>query len=77
VTVREYEILQLLTDRLSNREIAGRLHLSPRTVERHVANLITKTGERNRIALSELGSALPAVIPVAGSPPGHPDQRQL
>jgi DNA-binding CsgD family transcriptional regulator/tetratricopeptide (TPR) repeat protein len=55
VTVREYEVLRLLIDRLSNREIADRLHLSPRTVEKHVANLITKTGERNRIALSRLG----------------------
>ncbi len=33
VTVREYEVLQLLTQRLGNREIALRLSLSPRTVE--------------------------------------------
>lgn len=55
VTVREYEILRLLTERLSNREIATRLHLSPRTVEAHVASLITKTGQRDRIALGEFG----------------------
>jgi ATP/maltotriose-dependent transcriptional regulator MalT len=55
VTVREHEILQLLTERLSNREIANRLHLSPRTVENHIANLIAKTGEPDRIALGELG----------------------
>jgi len=53
VTGREYEVLQLLAARLANREIAARLHLSPRTVERHVSNLITKTGRPNRIALSE------------------------
>jgi DNA-binding CsgD family transcriptional regulator/tetratricopeptide (TPR) repeat protein len=58
VTVREYEILQLLVKRLSNREIAARLHLSPRTVEKHVASLIAKTGQRDRIALSEFGSAV-------------------
>jgi DNA-binding CsgD family transcriptional regulator len=57
VTVREYEILQLLTRRLSNREIAARLHLSPRTVEKHIASLIAKTGQSDRISLSELGSA--------------------
>jgi tetratricopeptide (TPR) repeat protein len=57
VTVREYEILRLLTERLSNREIAARLHLSPRTVEKHVASLIVKTGQRDRIALGEFGSA--------------------
>lgn len=53
LTVRECEVLRLLADRLGNREIADRLHLSPRTVEKHVSNLITKTGHPNRIALSE------------------------
>ncbi|MEA5360461.1 AAA family ATPase [Amycolatopsis sp., V23-08] len=54
VTAREYEVLGLLAGRLNNQEIAARLHLSPRTVERHVGNLITKTGLPNRIALSAL-----------------------
>ena len=58
VTVREHEVLQLLRERLSNREIASRLHLSPRTVEKHVASLITKTGEANRITLGEYGSVI-------------------
>ncbi|HYQ63603.1 ATP-binding protein [Actinophytocola sp.] len=53
LTVREYEVLLLLADRLGNREIADRLHLSTRTVEKHVSSLITKTGLPNRIALSE------------------------
>ncbi|WP_133902519.1 ATP-binding protein [Actinophytocola oryzae] len=53
LTVREYEVLRLLADRLGNREIADRLHLSPRTVEKHVSSLINKTGLPNRIALSE------------------------
>jgi ATP/maltotriose-dependent transcriptional regulator MalT len=57
VTVREYEILRLLPQRLSNREIAARLHLSPRTVEKHVASLITKTRQRDRIALGEFAAA--------------------
>ena len=56
VTVRENEILLLLAERLSNREIATRLHLSPRTVEKHVASLISKTGQPDRIALGEFGS---------------------
>ncbi|MFJ7212912.1 ATP-binding protein [Amycolatopsis sp. NPDC098790] len=54
VTAREYEVLGLLAGRLNNQEIAARLHLSPRTVERHVGNLIAKTGLPNRIALSGL-----------------------
>ena len=53
LTVREYEVLRLLADRLGNREIADRLHLSTRTVEKHVSSLITKTGLPNRIALSK------------------------
>jgi DNA-binding CsgD family transcriptional regulator len=57
VTVREYEVLRLLADRLGNREIADRLHLSLRTVEKHVSSLIVKTGMPNRIALSKFASS--------------------
>lgn len=53
ITAREYEILLLLADRLTNREIASRLHLSPRTVERHVGSLIRKTSQPNRLALGK------------------------
>lgn len=56
VTVREYEVLCLLADRLGNREIADRLHLSPRTVEGHISSLIAKTGLPNRLALSKLAA---------------------
>ena len=49
-------MLRLIHQRLGNREIAKRLHVSPRTVERYVSNLITKTGLSNRIALSDLAS---------------------
>ncbi|TDV49923.1 helix-turn-helix transcriptional regulator [Actinophytocola oryzae] len=56
VTVREFEVLGLLVGRLGNQEIAALLHLSPRTVERHVGNLKTKTGLPNRIALGEFAA---------------------
>jgi ATP/maltotriose-dependent transcriptional regulator MalT len=59
VTVREHEILQLLTERLSNKEIAARLHLSTRTVENHIASLMTKTGQRDRVTLGQLGLTSP------------------
>jgi DNA-binding NarL/FixJ family response regulator len=36
---------------LPNREIAERLYLSPRTVERHIANLTVKAGVRMRSEL--------------------------
>lgn len=43
VTPREAEILTLVGEGLSNRDVAARLYLSPRTVEKHVENLIRKT----------------------------------
>jgi DNA-binding CsgD family transcriptional regulator len=51
VTSRELEVLRLLAVGLPNREIAGRLYLSPRTVERHVGNLEVKTGTARRAEL--------------------------
>jgi DNA-binding NarL/FixJ family response regulator len=52
VTAREYEVLELLAERFGNQVIAGRLHISPRTVEKHVANLLSKIGQPNRWELS-------------------------
>jgi DNA-binding CsgD family transcriptional regulator len=53
VTVREYEVLQLLADRIGNKDIAGRLHISPRTVEKHVGALMAKLSQPDRAALTE------------------------
>jgi DNA-binding CsgD family transcriptional regulator/tetratricopeptide (TPR) repeat protein len=51
VTAREMEVLALLSEGLSNKEIGARLYLSPRTVERHIANLTAKTGVERRSQL--------------------------
>jgi DNA-binding CsgD family transcriptional regulator len=51
VTAREFEVLTLLADGLSNKEISVRLYFSPRTVERHIANLTAKSGLRTRSEL--------------------------
>jgi DNA-binding CsgD family transcriptional regulator len=57
VTVREYEVLRLVAQRLTNQEIGRRLFLSPRTVEKHVARLLVKTGAPDRKGLvANLGS---------------------
>ncbi|MBI3688228.1 MAG: AAA family ATPase [Actinobacteria bacterium] len=53
VTIREFEVFEVLADRLSNKAVAGRMHISPRTVEKHVANLIVKTRSADRAALVE------------------------
>src|SRR5689334_21526078 len=58
VTGRETEVLAALAERLRNGEIAGRLHVSVRTVESHVAALLRKLGAADRAALAEMGMAL-------------------
>ena len=45
VTEREAEVLRAVAERLRDREIAARLHLSVRTVESHVAALRRKLGD--------------------------------
>jgi DNA-binding CsgD family transcriptional regulator len=48
LTARELEVLGLLANAASNREIADRLVISPRTVESHLANIYGKLGVRGR-----------------------------
>ncbi len=42
ITEREYEVLRLVASGRSNKEIAGRLKVSPNTVKTHVARLFEK-----------------------------------
>lgn len=48
---REIEVLQQICKGLSNQEIADKLFISPRTVERHRSNLFLKTGSKNSVNL--------------------------
>jgi len=50
LTPRETEVLRLLTGGLSDREIATRLGISPKTVEKHVSAVLRKTGTAGRTA---------------------------
>jgi DNA-binding CsgD family transcriptional regulator len=54
VTRRESDVLALVHEGLSNKEIAERLYLSPRTVEKHVESLLRKTAARSRTQLATL-----------------------
>ncbi len=57
VTGRELDVLKLIADGRTNREIGVSLHLSSKTVERHLSSLFDRTGVRNRAALGELARA--------------------
>jgi DNA-binding CsgD family transcriptional regulator len=50
LTRRETEVLRLLADGLSDREIAARLGISAKTVEKHVGAVLRKTGTASRTA---------------------------
>jgi DNA-binding CsgD family transcriptional regulator len=63
LTHREVEVLRLVADGRSSREIGEELVLSVRTVERHVANIYLKTGTHGRAQVtatpSRTGSSRP------------------
>jgi DNA-binding CsgD family transcriptional regulator len=51
LTARESEVLNLVVEGLSAKEIAIRLRIAPRTVECHIDHLRAKTQCRNRAQL--------------------------
>ncbi len=53
---RETEVLRLVAEGLSNREIASSLVLSEHTVHRHVANILRKLGQSTRAAAAAQGA---------------------
>lgn len=66
LSAREVEVLRLLAAGRTNREIAGELVLSARTVERHISNLYTKIDVRNR---AEATSFALTTLPDPAIPP--------
>lgn len=62
MSAREAEVLDAVGAHLSNAQIAGRLHISVRTVESHVSSLLRKFGAADRRELAGLAA-------VARTPP--------
>lgn len=50
LTARQHDVLRMLAAGLTNKETAARLHLSPRTVEMHVASLLDRLNCHTRAA---------------------------
>lgn len=55
LTARERQVAALVTQGKSNREIAGELVLSERTVENHVGNILSKLGFSSRAQVAAWG----------------------
>jgi DNA-binding NarL/FixJ family response regulator len=63
LTLREQEIFRLIQDGLSNKEIAGHLHIAPHTVKNHVHHLLEKLRVRNRHEAAWLRTSMPRPTP--------------
>ena len=58
ITPRELEILELIAQGLSNREIAARVFVSENTVKTHSSRVFDKLGARRRTQAVQLGKEL-------------------
>jgi non-specific serine/threonine protein kinase len=52
LTARELEVVELVADGLSNKQIAQRLFITPRTVRGHIENVMTKLGVNTRAQIA-------------------------
>lgn len=58
VTPRDQEVLNLLVQGCSNKEIAGQLNISPRTVKQHLRTLFLRAGIRDGRKRVKLATAI-------------------
>jgi DNA-binding CsgD family transcriptional regulator len=58
ITPRELEILELVAEGMSNREIAGKLFVSENTVKTHCSRAFDKLGAKRRTQAVQMGKEL-------------------
>ncbi|HEY7096477.1 MAG TPA: LuxR C-terminal-related transcriptional regulator [Terriglobales bacterium] len=58
ITPRDEEVLKLLVQGCSNKEIAEQLHISPRTVKQHLRTLFLRAGIRDGRKRVKLATAM-------------------
>jgi DNA-binding NarL/FixJ family response regulator len=66
LTAREIEVLELISEGLSNTEIGRKLHVSTATVKTHINNIFTKTGLKDRAQAVRYAYAKGIARPPAG-----------
>jgi len=69
LTAREVEVLRLVAQGLSNKDIAARLVISPKTTGNHIEHIYTKIGASNR-ATASLFAMQHGLLPEEGFVPG-------
>jgi DNA-binding NarL/FixJ family response regulator len=67
LTRRELDVVQLIADGLTTRQVASQLSVSPRTVETHISNLYEKLGVRTRVQAIQRAAAL-GLVDLSASP---------
>ena len=58
ISNREYEVLQAISEGLSNKEIADKLYVSESTIKTHVSNLLVKLNAKRRTQALQIAKDL-------------------
>ena len=68
LTRAELDVVRLVSDGLSNKEVAARLFVSPRTVQAHLTHIYTKLGLTSRVQLAQEAAKHGVTTDVGASP---------
>jgi len=58
ISEREYQVLEYVSEGLSNKEIADKLYLSESTIKTHVSNLLVKLNAKRRTQAVQIAKSL-------------------